>query len=239
MTTAIIVQARMASTRLPGKVMMDLGGRTALSHVITRCQAIPSADIVCIASPDSADSDPIADEAARWGAAVYRGSETDVLDRYYQAAMMLGATTIMRVTSDCPLIDPEVCEAVLAEHRRGAWDYTANNLVRTWPHGLDCEAMQIDGLRQAHAMAKAQPEREHVTPWLRTADHIRRGNVECPESGLTGLRWTLDFAEDMAFFRALWASLPAPSPEVGWRRLVEHLTAHPELSAINACHAVY
>jgi glutamate-1-semialdehyde 2,1-aminomutase/spore coat polysaccharide biosynthesis protein SpsF len=238
MTTAIIIQARMRSSRLPGKVMLDLGGRTVLSHVIERCRAVSSADAVCIATVDSPPEDPIADEACRCGAAVFRGSENDVLARYHHAAVSLGATTVMRVTSDCPLIDPDVCEMVLAEHRRGGWDYTANNLARSWPHGLDCEAMTAGALARAHASASQPAEREHVTPWLRRNPHLRRANVGCPEPNLAGLRWTLDYPEDIAFFRALWTYLPKGAL-TGWRQVCDHLLAHPELQTINAAHKAY
>lgn len=235
MTTAIIIQARMGSRRLPGKVMLDLGGRTVLSHVIERCRAVSSVDVVCIATVDSPREDPIADEACQCGASVFRGSEDDVLARYHDAAVSLGATTVMRVTSDCPLIDPDVCEMVLAEHQRGGWDYTANNLVQSWPHGLDCEAMTADALARAHASASQPAEREHVTPWLRTNPHLRRFNIGCPDPNLAALRWTLDYPEDMAFFRALWTYLPKGA-QIGWRQVCSLLLAHPELQTINAAH---
>ena len=115
--TAVIVQARMASTRLPGKVLLPLAGTTVLDHVLTRCAAIGNSDILVCAVPDTPDSDPVAEEAmrigARTGALVFRGSESDVLDRYYRAARFADADIVLRVTSDCPLIDPAVCARVI------------------------------------------------------------------------------------------------------------------------------
>ena len=111
--TAVIIQAHMGSTRLPGKVLMDLCGRTALSHVIERCRAIENADTVCCAVPESSENDVVAAEAERAGAVVFRGSESDVLERYYLAAKQLNADVVLRVTADCPLLDPAVSAAVL------------------------------------------------------------------------------------------------------------------------------
>ena len=101
-TTAVIVQARMGSTRLPGKVMLDLAGKSVLAHVLERCAAIPGADLVCCATVAGPDGDPVAAEAARCGAEVFRGSEDDVLDRYHRAAKQHHAEIVLRVTSDCP-----------------------------------------------------------------------------------------------------------------------------------------
>ena len=118
-TTAVIVQARTGSSRLPGKVLMNLAGRTVLAHVLDRCQAVAGADVTCCATTGTADDDRIAAEAERCGAAVFRGSERDVLGRYHGAAQALGADVILRVTSDCPLFDPAVGAAVL-DLRAGA-----------------------------------------------------------------------------------------------------------------------
>ena len=112
MRVATIIQARMGSTRLPGKVLLDLGGRTVLARVIERALMIPGCDVVVCAVPESADDNPVAEEAARAGAVVTRGSTTDVLDRYWRAAQAVEADAIMRITSDCPLIDPAVCGAL-------------------------------------------------------------------------------------------------------------------------------
>src|SRR6266436_4141693 len=128
MNTAVIVQARLGSSRLPGKVMQELAGRTALHHVLARCGEIPGADIVVCAVPDEPASTPLAAVAAQCGAKVFRGSETDVLDRYFAAARGCGADIVMRVTSDCPLIDPQICGEVLALRERAGADYATNNL---------------------------------------------------------------------------------------------------------------
>lgn len=232
--TAVIIQARMGSSRLPGKVLLDLAGWTVLRHVVTRAQAIRGVDVVCCAIPDLSDSDEVAKEASRCGAKVYRGSEQDVLARYLGAARMVVADTIMRITCDCPLIDPDICGQVLALRERTSSDYACNNMPASFPHGLDCEAFSMSVLERAAAQA-SQPEQrgEFVTPWIRTHPKLRRANLTDPHSGGAGLRWTLDYPEDYAFFTALFGYLPSTViPTTAEVRKV--LTDHPELATINA-----
>lgn len=233
MTTAIIVQARMGSTRLPGKVLLPLAGRTVLAHVLERCAAIPGIDVVCCATVAGADGDPVAQEAERCGAVVFRGSEIDVLDRYYQAAHCLHADVVMRVTSDCPLIDPALCGQVLQRLSDGA-DYACNNLPPSWPVGLDCEAFAFAWLERAAQEARRPSEREHVTPYLRNHPNVRIVNVAGPGGRCVEHRWTLDTAADLAFLEALFAVLP--SGRAGWdyRVPLAIVEGAPALTAINA-----
>lgn len=230
--TAVIVQARMGSSRLPGKVLMPLAGRTVLAHVLARRRAIEGADVVCCATTTAAGDDPVADEALRLGADVFRGSEDDVLARYHDTAAACGAGVIMRVTSDCPLLDPGVAAAVLRLRAETGADYAANNMPPGWPHGLDCEAFTAAALAAAEKNARAAGEREHVTPWLRNHPGITRANLEGP--GAAGHRWTLDYPEDLAFFEALFAHLPPPPALPGMEDVLSVLERHPEIAAINA-----
>ena len=133
MTIGAIVQARMGSSRLPGKVLMPLAGMTVLEHVLRRCAQIDGVDCLICAVPDVAESKPIEDIARRCGALVSRGPETDVLSRYLGAAREHAVDVVMRVTSDCPLIDPEICGNVLRLRRDAAADYACNNMPRTFP----------------------------------------------------------------------------------------------------------
>ncbi len=195
MTTACIVQARMGSTRLPGKMMLPLGETTVIGEVLTRCWQIPGVDIVIAALPDTRMNDMLAEEASNH-APVYRGPENDVLARYYGAAMAVEADHIIRVTGDCPRISPEVCGAVLTMLVRNGADYCSNVDPRTFPQGYDCEAFTIDTLQRAQD--EAEPlEREHVTTWMRRAG-IVRVNLGSPWH-MDG-RMVLDTIED---YRAL------------------------------------
>ncbi|MEK7785868.1 MAG: glycosyltransferase family protein, partial [Chloroflexota bacterium] len=237
MITAVIAQARMGSTRLPGKVMMPLAGRTVLAHVLMRCQAIPGVDVVCCATTDSESDDRVAAEADGLGAEVYRGSREDVLDRYHKAAQALGADVIMRVTCDCPVIDPDVCAAVLKLRAETRSDYAANNLTPSWPHGLDCEAFTKEALGRAAAEARDPYEREHVTPWLRHHPDVKRVNLDGPGGDLAKHRWTIDYPEDHEFFQALFGYLARPPASARMKDILEVLRLHPEIVEVNQAHA--
>jgi spore coat polysaccharide biosynthesis protein SpsF len=229
----VIVQARMGSSRLPGKVMEPIEGRPVLAHVLARCAAIAGSDAVVCAVPDEAASAPLEALARACGAQVYRGSETDVLDRYLGATRMAGADVVMRVTSDCPLIDPEVCAAVLDLRAREDADYAANNMPGSYPHGLDCEAFTTAALAEAHRTTAEPYDREHVTPWLRRAPHLRRANLASADPALERHRWTLDYPEDLAFFRAVFAALPNGSRGL-MRDVLAVIAQQPAIADINA-----
>lgn len=233
---AIIIQARMGSTRLPGKVLETLGNETVLWHVINRAKAVAGVGIVCCAIPDSASSDPVAIEAVRCGAVVVRGDELDVLARYRKAAKEIGADVIMRVTSDCPLIDPSVCAEVLKLVTSGAADYACNNMPPSFPHGLDCEAFTIAALERAVQEAQQPDEREHVTPWIRNCTDLKHLNISCSLDSLQHHRWTLDYPEDLLFFRALIKHLEPDPVTATMERVLTTLRDHPELQRINAMH---
>ena len=203
-----------------------------LEHVLHRCRHIAGADVVCCAIPAESKSNAVAQIAEQAGAVVYRGDEHDVLDRYYRAAQLVKAGIVMRITSDCPLIDPEICDRVLRLRSQSSADYASNNMPRSGPHGLDCEAFTFSILERAAGEASDSQSREHVTPWIRAHPQLARVNLADEPSG-TDLRWTLDYPEDLAFFRALFEHLPAwpavpPTPEV-----IRLLELHPEISNIN------
>jgi spore coat polysaccharide biosynthesis protein SpsF (cytidylyltransferase family) len=185
--------------------------------------------VVC-AIPTGAECDPLADVAIAAGAQVFRGSEDDVLARYAGAARMAGADTVMRVTSDCPLIDAKICGAVQRRLADARADYACNNDPPTWPHGLDCEAMTAEILHRADAEARDAFDREHVTPWIRRRPDVHRVNVAGPGTN-TDLRWTLDHPVDYVFFQAVFDAL---GDEPTTAAVLELLSARPEIVAINA-----
>jgi spore coat polysaccharide biosynthesis protein SpsF len=234
MTTACIVQARMGSTRLPGKIMRRLAGETVLSQVLRRCRAISGVDCVVCATVAQPSDDSVADEAERAGAIVFRGAERDVLGRYRDAARAVGADRILRVTSDCPLIDPAVCGRVLALCGKGGAEFATNNMPPSWPHGLDCEAFAMDLLARAAAAAHVPDHREHVSGWMRETPGVSRANLASDDGTLVRHRWTLDYPEDFAFFAALFPLLPSPPAIPAMAEVLAVLAAHPELASINA-----
>ncbi|MBE0533513.1 MAG: glycosyltransferase family protein [Rhodospirillales bacterium] len=234
MKPVIIVQARMTSTRLPGKVLMDLAGRSVLAHTLARCAATPGIDAVCCAVPEGESHDAVAAEARRAGAVIFRGSEHDVLDRYWKAALTLDAEVVMRVTSDCPLTDPSVCGRVLQLVTKGGADYACNNMPPSWPHGLDCEAFTMAALDRAAHEASVPYQREHVTPWLRGDPTLRKANLAGPGGWAAEQRWTLDFPEDLDFFRALFAQLPLLPAMPSTDEILAVLRARPDIGTLNA-----
>ncbi|WP_374371810.1 UDP-2,4-diacetamido-2,4,6-trideoxy-beta-L-altropyranose hydrolase [Dongia sp.] len=235
--TAIIVQARLGSTRLPGKILQRLGDHTVLEHCVARLRKVAGADLVVIATTDKASDDSVAAAATSYGATVFRGDEQDVLARYLGAARAVDADVIMRVTSDCPLIDPEICDAVLKLRAKHDADYAANNMPRLFPHGLDCEAFTRIALERAAQEATDPYDREHVTPWLRRMPGLRRANVTGPGWPANQQRWTLDFPEDLTFFREIFAMLPTdriPS----WQEVLSLIGHQPARATANTRHRV-
>ena len=231
---AVIVQARHASTRLPGKVLLDLNGRTVLSRVLERCQSIEAADDICCAVSEGLDSDPVAVEAERCGVRVVRGPESDVLARYYLAACEMEASVILRVTSDCPLLDPAVCSDVLRLRERRGAGYAANNFLSTWPHGLDCEAFTFAWLERAYREAQDPYQREHVCPFIRNHPEIETANLASPNPDLCRHRWTLDTPQDWEFMEAVFQRLPEGPENWAWASPLALVEAEPEIWALNA-----
>jgi glutamate-1-semialdehyde 2,1-aminomutase/spore coat polysaccharide biosynthesis protein SpsF len=231
--TVAIIQARFGSTRLPGKVLKSLGNGIVLDHAIQRCRAIPSVDAVVIATTDREEDGAIVAAAERAGALVHRGSAEDVLSRYAGAAKGADADVVLRVTSDCPLIDPDICDRLIRLHAEAGVDYVANNMPRLYPHGLDCEAFTRAALDRADRTATAPYDREHVTPWLRRTADVTRASLIGPGWPAVQQRWTLDFPEDYDFFSALFPLLPQDRI-AGMDEVLGILAAHPEIVAINA-----
>lgn len=221
--TAVIVQARMTSTRLPGKVLADLAGKPVLAHVLQRCLAIPGVHAVCCATVDGSEGDQIATLAESLGVVVTRGSRDDVLDRYFRAALTVHADTVVRVTSDCPLIDPNLCGRVLSLLHQSGADLACNNMPPTWPYGLDCEAFTFAWLERAARQAVKPADREHVTPFIRNHPEARKVNLPGPTDYGTRQRWTVDYPEDLQFMRKLFARLPEGPESFDYRIPLELL----------------
>jgi glutamate-1-semialdehyde 2,1-aminomutase len=234
MTAVAIIQARMSSTRLPGKVLAELDGRPVLAWVVRAAAAIPGIDHVVVATSRAAADDAIADWCARQHVRCERGSETDVLDRFRQAAAAAAASVVMRITADCPLLDPHVCGQVLMLLRRTNADFASNADPATWPDGLDCEAFTAETLEAAAREAVLPGDREHITRFIRGHQHrFKIESLICPIPGLAQERWTLDTAADLEFLRAVAPSLPADRPP-SVMEVLAVIERDPALRAINA-----
>ncbi len=203
-----ILQARMTSTRLPGKVLAPVLGRPMLGRQVERLGRSRRLDRIILATTDEAIDDPVAEYALELGLGLARGSRDDVLSRFLLALDQVPeASTLVRLTADCPLADWRVIDAVIDQHLATGADYTRNTLVRTFPHGLDAEAMKPEVLRRAGAEATGRHEREHVTPFIyETPGRFKLASVERQPS-LAHLRWTVDYPEDLDFVRHVYEVL--------------------------------
>jgi spore coat polysaccharide biosynthesis protein SpsF (cytidylyltransferase family) len=228
-----IIQARMGSTRLPGKVLMDLGGKTVIERVIRRVGRAALVDEVVIATTENPKDDTLARECERFDVAVIRGSEFDVLDRYYHAAKASAAEWIVRITSDCPVIDPGIIDRTIQACLDQDADYASNVSPRTYPRGLDTEVFRMEALRRAWSEARAAFDREHVTPYFRANPEIFRITSITHDCDCSHHRWTVDTDDDLLLLRSLYARM-VNRDDFGWRELLLLLEQEPELAELNA-----
>lgn len=228
----VITQARMTSTRLPGKVMIEVAGRTLLDHHLERL-AWSGLPIYVATTINDADN-PIVELADRCGLGVHRGSEHDVLARFHECAEANALDVVVRVTSDCPLIDGQVVAGAVDRFtaRDDDWLYLSNGLERTFPRGLDLEVFSAAALADAYRNAGELAQREHVTPYLYAADNPRmtREHLYWREDA-SGFRITLDTADDLEVIRRLIEEHSAH--ELGCADLIALLERHPEITTVN------
>ncbi len=227
----------MGSTRLPGKVLAPLRGRPMLAWQLERLAACRRVDDIVVATSDAPADDPIEDLARRAGVGCFRGPERDVLRRYAGAARAAAADVVARVTGDCPLVDAAVADAVIAGlvDASPPCDYASNVLERTWPRGLDVEALHRDALERCDRMATSAAAREHVTWFIveeRPELFVRRSITDAGRNA--DLRWTVDTPEDLEMMRQLFDAAGIDAPRASYPELLAHVRAHPELAAINA-----
>ncbi len=226
-----IIQARMGSTRLPGKVMLDLWGKTVLARVVARIRGSRFAGEIVVATTTEPADNVIVDECRRLGVNFFRGSEDDVLDRYYRAAKQFGADAIIRICSDCPLIEPEIVDKTVQAFLTFRPDYASNALERTYPRGLDTEIMTWDALARCWREAHAFYQRSHVTPYIyEKPDRFAILRVT-GDANHSDHRWTLDTPQDLAFIRAVYARMQ--SDMFSWHDVLALLDREPELLELN------
>ena len=243
MRIVVVVQARMASTRLPGKVLMPLANRPLLYRLLERVAAARTPSAVVVATTADRHDDVIAAVAEDAGVACVRGHPTDLLDRHYSAAVTCRADVVVKIPSDCPLIDPGVIDRVIGHYTTHAddVDFVSNLHPPTYPDGNDVEIMPIGVLETAWREATSPHEREHTTPFIwERPERFRVLNVEW-ESGFdysSTHRWTIDYPEDYQFLAAVYEALWSDNaPIFSLRDVLSLIEAHPDIHAINACHA--
>jgi spore coat polysaccharide biosynthesis protein SpsF len=232
MKIVAIVQARMGSSRLPQKVLKDLGGATVLDRVLNRLGRSRLIQESWVATTTEPTDDAIVEHCERSQRNVFRGSEQDVLDRYYRAAQHVDAAAVVRITSDCPVIDPEVTDATIRAFLDQHADYASNVRVRTYPRGLDTEVMTVNALERAWREARQPHQREHVTPYIyENPAEFKLHGIE-NDTDCSRHRWTLDTPEDLEFLQAVYARFGSRD-DFGWREVLELVETDPSLADIN------
>ena len=227
-----IIQARMGSNRFPGKVMENVAGIPLLAHVVRRAKKIVPVDKVVVATSVLSTDDPI----VRWcddnDTCYFRGSENDVLDRYFQTAFEFHADTIVRITADCPLLDPAISSQVLQHFEKTNNDYVSNTLQRTFPDGLDTEVFSFFSLKLAWKSATRLLEREHVTPYIiNNPDRFNLYGIQC-EKNLSHHRWTVDHPEDLTLVSRILDC--ADTLDISFREILNIIERYPELAKLNS-----
>ena len=236
MRVGIIVQARMTSTRLPGKVLMPVMGKPLLEYQIERLQRVRRADDIIIATTTNDTDQPIVDLAERLGIKVFRGSEEDVLSRYFGAAKENDLEVVVRITSDCPLIDPAVVDAVIGAYLENTekCDYVSNCLNRTFPRGMDTEVFPFSLLEKVYCEAIEQPYREHVTPYIyEDSQRFRLLNVAFQRDE-SHQRWTVDTPEDFKLIEHILETLYPINSFFDLEDVLALMSVHPNWYEINS-----
>lgn len=234
---AAIIQARMGSSRLPGKVLRTAAGKTFLEHLLERLGHAKTIERVVVATSVLPGDDPIADLCRNKSVECFRGDERDVLDRYFRSAQAIKADTVVRITADCPLIDPAIVDQIVSVYLEccGDYDLVTNRHPLTFPDGLDVDVMSFTALEQAWREASTPPQREHVIPYFWETGK-RVFNVECPGNLFPHYRWTLDYEEDARFIGAIFDALYEPGGIFGLDDIKHYVDAHAEISALNAAY---
>ena len=226
-----VIQARMTSTRLPGKVLSDIGGQPALQLMLSRLQHCRKVDEFVVATTTNATDDPVAALCSSLGVGVFRGDEHDVLARMLGAAEEADADHVIRLTADCPMIDPAIVDSAVELLLAGDCDYASNTFDRTYPDGLDTEVMTIAALRAADSCASEPELREHVTTYInRRRPNLGHGDFKLAALKFTAdfshVRWTVDTPRDLEVVRALVSRLPQ---DFGWLHALSEATKDPWL----------
>jgi spore coat polysaccharide biosynthesis protein SpsF len=232
MNIVAIVQARMGSTRLPGKVLLDLGGRTMLARVVRRVSRAALVGQVVVATTTLPGDEAIVEQCRRLAVNCFRGSHLDVLDRYHRAAVAHRADAVVRITADCPLVDPEVIDQVIRAFLDHRPDYASNVLQRTYPRGLDTEVLTADALARAWREATEPYQRTHVTPYIYRHPESFRLLAVTGRQNLSHGRWTVDSQQDLEFVRAVYRRMRG-GDAFSWHEVCRLVAEEPSLAKLN------
>lgn len=230
MSTVAILQARMTSSRLPGKVMMDLHGAPMIQRQLERLNRAEKLDTIVVATSTDPSDDELAKFVSSLGFEVERGPLNDVLARYVQVIHRIAPEVVVRLTADCPLASPSVIDAVVSGFQSGDFDYFSNTLQPHFPDGLDVEVVQSSALTWVNSNSADVHEHEHVTLGVyRRPDRFRVGN-QASDTDYSALRWTVDNSDDLAFVRKIYSTLFDENPDFEYGDVLALLAKQPELT---------
>lgn len=232
MKVVAIIQARMGSVRLPGKVMKEIQGVPMVELLIRRLSAARNIDQIVVATSSSGENQPLIEHVRSLGLVCFPGSESDVLQRYIDAAKHVSADVVVRITADCPLIDPDVVDEVIKVFREGNWEYVSNINPPTFPDGLDVEVLSLSTLEASAKQASDSYHREHVTAYVRDSGKFKTHNVSAGED-FSGLRWTVDEPEDLLVIENIFEHF-SPGTDFFWKEVLELYKEKPELFRANS-----
>lgn len=234
MKIGVVIQARMGSTRLPGKVLFQLEEKSVLEHVVNRCQQIELANEIIVATTDHKQDDVIEKVCEKLNVKCFRGNEHNVLKRYYDCATMYQTDVIVRITSDCPLIDPWLSNQVIKQFfSNDNIDYCSNTLERTFPRGLDTEVFSFNALEKAYIHGSTESDLEHVTLYIyRNPDKFKLSSI-ISKADFSNHRWTLDTPEDWELIQEIYSALYKKNPLFSWQDVLLFLNNNPDLLKIN------
>lgn len=227
-----VVQARMSSARLPGKVMKRVLDRPLIGYLLERLMLSRSVDRIILATSLDPSNDPLCEYVESKRIEVFRGAEEDVLDRYHQAASKNKADVIVRITGDCPLIDYRVVDRVVGFYKANNFDYVSNIAPPTFPDGMDVEVFSFASLERAWREARPSSEREHVTLYIRNSGKFKIGNV-VSEIDLSNERWTVDNEEDFELVKDIIANLYKGNPAFSIEDILKYKKNNPQIFSVN------
>lgn len=231
MKTSAIIQARMGSTRLPGKIMMKIDNENPLLYyIINQLKHSKLLDRIIVATTVLQEDDKVAKYLEENNIDCFRGNSSDVLDRYYKCAKKFSISTIVRITADNPLIDPTIVDKVIEKFYSGSYDFASNCLLGTFPSGTEVEIFSFETLKKAWSNAKTPPEREHVTPFMQNPKIFSIGSLE-HSPNLSHLRWTVDRKEDLELVRIIVSRIN--KRPILMTNIVELIHNEPDLININ------
>lgn len=236
MKTVIIIQARMTSTRLPGKILKEVLNKPLLEYQIERLRRVNFADNILIATTINDTDQPIVDFCSQHNIEIFRGSENNVLSRYYQSAKKINADAVIRITSDCPLIDPQIVDNITQFYLENSakYDYVSNTLNRTYPYGMDTEIFSFKALEEAYNEASSQSALEHVTPFIYSNQNCYRLYNVVNNIDYSNYRWTVDTEEDFKLITEIIRSLYPIKPEFTFEDILGLVINNEKLSLINS-----